>query len=59
MKALPLVWNDPEKYKNHIVMVGTFHLVCAYFKTVGKKMAGSGLSDVFFGSRSDRLRFCP
>ena len=47
MKALPLVWNDPEKYKNHIVMVGTLHLVFAYFKMVGKKMAGSGLSDVF------------
>ena len=46
MKALPLIWNDPDKYKNHIVMVGTFHLVCAYFKMVGKKMAGSGLSDV-------------
>ena len=46
MKALPLIWNDPEKYKNHIVMVGTFHLVCAYLKMVGKKMAGSGLSDV-------------
>ena len=45
MKALPLIWNDPERYKNHIVMVGTFHLVCAYFKMVGKKMAGSGLSD--------------
>ena len=46
MKALPLIWNVPDKYKNHIVMVGTFHLVCAYFKMVGKKMAGSGLSDV-------------
>ena len=46
MKALPLIWNDPDKYKNHIVMVGTFHLVCAYFKMVGKKMAGSVLSDL-------------
>ena len=46
MKALTLIWNDPEKNKNHIVMVGTFHLVCAYFKMVGKKMAGSGLYDV-------------
>ena len=27
-------------------MVGAFHLVCAYFKMVGKKMAGSGLFDV-------------
>ena len=45
MKAFALIWNDPNKYKNHIVMVGRFHLVCAYFKMVGK-MAGSGLSDV-------------
>ena len=44
MKALSSIWNDPDKYKNHIVMVGTFHLVCAYFKMVGKKMTGSGLS---------------
>ena len=46
MKALPLIWNNPDKYKNHIVIVGTFHLVCAYFKMVGKKMADSWLSDV-------------
>lgn len=46
MKALPLIWNNPDKYKNHIVMVGTFHLVCAYLKMIGKKMAGSGLADV-------------
>ena len=46
MKAYPLVWNNPQKYKNHIILIGTFHLVCAYLKMVGKKMAGSGLSDV-------------
>jgi len=46
MKAYPLVWKYPEKYRNHIVMIGSFHVVCAYFKMVGKKMAGSGLSDI-------------
>ncbi|MCG7882443.1 MAG: hypothetical protein JAY96_12745 [Candidatus Thiodiazotropha endolucinida] len=46
MKAFPLIWNNPQKYANHIVMIGTFHLVCAYLKMLGKKMAGSGLSDV-------------
>ena len=46
MKAYPLVWNYPEKYKNHIVMIGTFHVICAYFKMIGKKMNGSGFSDV-------------
>lgn len=46
MTAYPLVRNNPQKYKNHIILIGTFHLVCAYVKMVGKKMAGSGLSDV-------------
>jgi hypothetical protein len=46
MKAYPLVWNNPHTYEKHIVMIGTFHLICAYLKMVGKKMAGSGLSDV-------------
>ena len=25
MKAYPLVWNNPMKYDNHIIMIGTFH----------------------------------
>ena len=27
-------------------MIGTFHVVCAYFKMIGKKMEGTGLSDI-------------
>ena len=27
-------------------MIGSFHVVCAFMKMVGKKMEGSGLSDV-------------
>ena len=46
MKAYPLVWNNPVRYEKHIVLIGTFHLVCAYMKMVGKKMIGSGLSDI-------------
>ena len=34
MKAYPLVWNSQKKYKNHIIMIGTFHLIMAYFKNV-------------------------
>ena len=37
MKAYPLVWNSQEKYKNHIIMIGTFHLILAYFKMIEKK----------------------
>jgi len=46
MKAYPLTWNAPEKYQKHIILIGTFHLVCAYMRVLGKKMAGSGLADV-------------
>ena len=46
MNAYPLVWNNPEKYKNNIIMIGTFHLIMSYFKIIGKKMAGSEFSDI-------------
>lgn len=46
MKAYPLTFNMPEKYSKHIILIGTFHLVCAYMKMIGKKMVGSGLEDV-------------
>ena len=40
MKAFPIIWNNPGKYEDHIVMIGTFHLICAYLKMVGKKWPG-------------------
>lgn len=46
MKAYPLIWNDQSRYDKHIILIGTFHLACAYLKMVGKKMDGSGLSDI-------------
>ena len=46
MKAYPLTWKYPVKYQNHIVMIGTFHIIYAYFKMIGHKMNGSGLSDI-------------
>jgi len=46
MKAYPIVWNNPMRYEKHIILIGTFHLICAYMRLIGKKMAGSGLADV-------------
>lgn len=46
MKAYPLVWNDIEKYKDHIILIGTFHCEMGYLKMIGKKMNGSGFSDI-------------
>ena len=40
------MWNNPEWFKRHITVIGTFHLICAYMKMVGKKIAGSGFSDI-------------
>ena len=48
MKAYPLVWNYPNRYAKHIILIGTFHLTCAYFRMIGKKMDACGLSDVLF-----------
>ena len=44
MKAYPIIWNQPKTFEDHIIMIGTFHVVCAYFKMIGKKMEGTGLS---------------
>ena len=46
MKAYPLIWNVPERYAKHIILTGTFYLTCAYFRMIGKKMDGRGLTDV-------------
>ena len=46
MKAYPTIWKNPEFYDNHIVMIESFHLICAYLKIIGKKMNESGLADV-------------
>ena len=46
IKAHPLLWNSPVRYQKHIVVIGSFHAVCAYIKMVGKKMQGTGLGDI-------------
>ena len=50
MKAYPLIWNHPKKYKKHVVLIGTFHIICAYMKMLGKKMKGSGFEDILIES---------
>ena len=46
MKAYPIIWKNPDSYDDHVVMIGSFHLICAYIKTIGKEMNESGLVDV-------------
>ena len=34
MKAFPLIWNNSDQYKQHIILIGTFHTICAYLKVI-------------------------
>ena len=46
MKAYSSIWKSPDFYDDHIVTIGSFHLICAYLKMIGKKMNVSGLAYV-------------
>ncbi len=35
-----------ERYEKHIILIGTFHLVCAYLKMVGKNNIIFYFSDI-------------
>ena len=59
MKAYPIIFNHPERFKKHIVLIGTFHLTMAYFKMLGKKLEGSGIEDIILEaglSRSESIQ---
>ena len=51
MKALEILWNEKEKYRDFIIQIGAFHTICAYFNVLGKKMEGrSGFAEVVLES---------
>ena len=50
MKSYPIIWKSPDLYSDHIVMIGSFHLCCGHLKMIGKKMKGSGFTDILIES---------
>ena len=46
MKAMPIIWDKPEVYRNHIILIGSFHTIMNYLNMIGHKMAGSGYSEI-------------
>ena len=50
MKALEIIWNEKEKYRDFIVQIGDFHTIFAYFHVRGKKMDGSRFNKVLLES---------
>ena len=51
MKAYPITWTNPDFCDDHIVMIGSFYLICGYLKMIGKKINESGLADVLLEAR--------
>ena len=50
MKALEIIWNEKEKYRDFIVQSRDFHTICAYFNELGKKIDGRGFNKVLLES---------
>ena len=46
MKAYSIIWKRPDFCDDHIVIIGSFHLICAYLKMIGKKVNESGIANV-------------
>jgi hypothetical protein len=44
--AFDIVWDRPSVYKNVIVHLGAFHIMCSYMGALGKMMAGSGFEEI-------------
>ena len=49
-KAYSIIWNAPNTYKDVFIRLGTFHVICAYFKAMGKVLEGSGFEEVVLES---------
>ena len=47
MKALPIIWKNPEKYKFHLVLIGPFHSCMNYLGMItGHTCRGSGYAEI-------------
>ena len=47
MKALPLIWKYPNKYKDHVILIGPFHTSMNYIGMItNHKCRGSGYEEI-------------
>ena len=47
MKSMPIIWEKPDIYSNHVVLIESFHTIMNALKMAGHKMAGSGYMQRF------------
>ena len=47
LKALPIVWQWPDEFASHVIMIGPFHTSMNYMTMLtGHKMRGSGYTEI-------------
>ena len=49
-KAYAIVWQYPEQYKDTIIHLGAFHTLSSYLGALGKRLRGSGFTEVVIES---------
>ena len=49
-KAAEIKWRDPSKYKNRVLLLGTFHTIMTYMNVISKRFKDTGLRDVLIQS---------
>ena len=45
-KATEIVWNNPDKFQNTVLMMGNFHTICIFMSIIGKMFGDAGLRDL-------------
>ena len=47
MKALPVIWQDPNNYRRHVIIPGAFHTMMNFIGMLtGHKCKGSGYAEI-------------
>ena len=49
-KALEVLWQNKDQFQRLVVRLGSFHTICAFFATIGKRFGDAGLPDVLMES---------
>ena len=45
-KAAEIIWKHPDKFKDVILRMGAFHIMCNLISIIGKRFQDSGLKDI-------------
>lgn len=49
-KAVCIQWNQPKLFKNVVLRMGQFHMICNFLGVIGRRFADAGLKDIIIES---------